>query len=134
MSVSLKAVVPAQVKMKKLFNTQRIEDLHIYAISFFVVEDYLVELKPARYNGVSQTFYLKEFGAKMKEKDYVVCDSERQMLAQFLSERIATALAGRLLADTFVHSKDMMRSVDYELEAMAAHIRPEIAFKGLSDE
>lgn len=31
------------------------------------------------------------------------------------TQRINSTLAGRLVCDTFVHSKDMMRSVDYEL-------------------
>lgn len=30
-------------------------------------------------------------------------------------QRISSALAGRLLVDTFIHSKDMIKSVDYEL-------------------
>lgn len=30
-------------------------------------------------------------------------------------QRINSALAGRLLVDTFIHSKDMIKSVDYEL-------------------
>jgi DNA polymerase elongation subunit (family B) len=30
-------------------------------------------------------------------------------------QRINSAIAGRLLVDTFIHSKDMIKSVDYEL-------------------
>ena len=30
-------------------------------------------------------------------------------------QRINNAIAGRLLVDTFVHAKDMIKSVDYEL-------------------
>ena len=31
------------------------------------------------------------------------------------SQRISSTVAGRLVCDTFQHSKDMIRSVDYEL-------------------
>lgn len=41
-------------------------------------------------------------------------------------------MAGRLVCDTFLHSKDMIKSVDYELESMAAHIKPERLFKGMN--
>ena len=30
-------------------------------------------------------------------------------------QRLTAALAGRLLVDTFIHSKDMIKSVDYDL-------------------
>ena len=30
-------------------------------------------------------------------------------------QRITSSLAGRLLVDTFTHSKDMIKSIDYEL-------------------
>ena len=30
-------------------------------------------------------------------------------------QRITSAVAGRLIVDTFIHSKDMIKSVDYEL-------------------
>jgi DNA polymerase elongation subunit (family B) len=49
-------------------------------------------------------------------------------------QRINTTIAGRVLVDTFLHSKDMIKSVDYELESMVAHIRPERAFKGMAEE
>lgn len=39
-------------------------------------------------------------------------------------QRINSSIAGRLLVDTFLHSKDMIKSVDYELEAMSKHIKP----------
>lgn len=39
-------------------------------------------------------------------------------------QRIGLAISGRLLVDTFIHSKDMIKSVDYELESMANHIKP----------
>lgn len=42
MSISIKAAIPSQVKIKKLFNTNRPDDLHIYAISYYICEDYLV--------------------------------------------------------------------------------------------
>ncbi len=38
MSISLKAAVPSQVKVKRLFNTNRVDELHIYAISYFFCE------------------------------------------------------------------------------------------------
>ena len=41
------------------------------------------------------------------------------------TQRINGFIAGRLLVDTFLHSKDMIKSIDYELESMAKHIRPE---------
>jgi hypothetical protein len=75
MSISIKAAVPAQVKVKKLFNTNRVEDLHIYAISYFICEDYLVELKPSKYSGISRTLYLKEFGAPSKDREFFMCDN-----------------------------------------------------------
>jgi len=59
MSISIKTAIPSQVKLKKLFNTNRVDDLHIYAISYFLCEDYLVEVKPNKYNGISKTFFLK---------------------------------------------------------------------------
>lgn len=75
MSISIKAVIPSQVKLKRLFNTNRVDELHIYAISFFLCEDYQVELKPNRYSGISRTLFLKEFGAASKDKNMVVCDN-----------------------------------------------------------
>lgn len=168
MSISIKAVVPQQVKLKKLFNTNRVDDLHIYAISYFLCDDYQVELKPSKYFGVSRTFFLKEFGVQGRDRSFVVCNSESQMIAQFQADlrrydpdvlvchdssrildaliqrmarlgekqdrprlgrlvhlfelnksnqnqRINSAIAGRLLVDTFLHAKDMIKSVDYEL-------------------
>ena len=73
MSISLKAVLPSQVKLKRLFNTNNLEELHIYAISYYYCENYLVDSKPSKYNGVGRTFFLKEFGAS-REKDFVVCN------------------------------------------------------------
>ena len=49
-------------------------------------------------------------------------------------QRISGSLAGRLVCDTFIHAKDMIRSVDYELESMVGHIKPSRAFKGMNDE
>ena len=40
------------------------------------------------------------------------------------TQRIVSSLAGRLLCDTFLHSRDMIKSVDYELQEMAKHIKP----------
>ena len=68
MSISIKTAVPSQVKAKKLFNTNKVDDLHVYAISFFLCEDYLVEIKPKNYRGISKTLFLKEFGAQSKDK------------------------------------------------------------------
>lgn len=75
MSISIKAVVPQQVKLKKLFNTNKVDELHIYAISYFLCEDYQVELKPSRYNGISRTFFLKEFGMQSRDRSFVVCEN-----------------------------------------------------------
>lgn len=50
------------------------------------------------------------------------------------TQRINSTIAGRLLVDTFLHAKDMIKSVDYELESMVQHIRPERIFKGMTDE
>jgi DNA polymerase alpha subunit A len=49
-------------------------------------------------------------------------------------QRINSTIAGRLLVDTFIHAKDMIKSVDYELESMAQHIRPERVFKGMTED
>ena len=59
MSLSIKAVVPSQVKLKRLFNTNRVDELHIYAISFFICDDYQIEAKPSNYVGLSRTLFLK---------------------------------------------------------------------------
>jgi len=59
MSLSIKAVVPSQLKKKSLFNTNRIEDLHIYAVSYYFCDQYAVEFKPAKYQGKSKTIFLK---------------------------------------------------------------------------
>lgn len=40
---------------------------------------------------------------------YYNCNSSNQQ------QRINSAIAGRLLVDTFIHSKDMIKSIDYEL-------------------
>jgi DNA polymerase elongation subunit (family B) len=49
-------------------------------------------------------------------------------------QRLTNAISGRLLADTYTHSKDMIKSIDYELESMARNIKPERQFTGLNDE
>jgi hypothetical protein len=74
MSISIKAVVPAQVKVKKFFNTNRVDELHIYAISYYLCEEYQMESKPHQYRGNSRTLYLKEFGPQKKDKDYISCE------------------------------------------------------------
>jgi hypothetical protein len=73
MSISIKAIIPAQVKLKKLFNTNRVDELHIFAISYFICEDYQVEIKPSKYAGTARTLFLKEFGAQSKDKNMIVC-------------------------------------------------------------
>lgn len=50
------------------------------------------------------------------------------------NQRIGSTVAGRLVCDTFLHSKDMIKSVDYELESMAAHIKPNKLFQGMNEE
>ena len=115
---------------------------------------------------MGRTLYLKEFGANIKNSEFVLCQSEKQMFGLFQAEvmrldpdvlvchdsakvldtliqrmakigdkhdkprlgrllhphvlsgvnqnqRIGVTVAGRLVCDTFVHSKDMIRSVDY---------------------
>ena len=42
MAISVRAVVPAKVKVKRLFDTNRVDDLHIYAISYFFCDSYQV--------------------------------------------------------------------------------------------
>lgn len=86
LSLSIKAAVPSQVKLKRLFNTNRVDELHIYAISYFVCEEYQIEAKPANYRGTSRTLFLKEFGAQSRDKEYVVCDNEKQMFGMFQAE------------------------------------------------
>lgn len=49
-------------------------------------------------------------------------------------QRINTFLAGRLLVDTFFHSKDMVKSIEYDLENMAQYARPGKRFTSISDE
>jgi hypothetical protein len=38
-----------------------------------------------KYQSFNKTFYLKEFG-NMKDKNYIQCDDEKQMLARFLAD------------------------------------------------
>ena len=47
--------------------------------------------------------------------------------------RLSSAMAGRLLVDTFLHSKDMIKSIDYELESMSKFIKPDRLFVDFSD-
>ena len=42
MAISVRAVVPARVKVKRLFDTNRVDDLHIYSISYFFCDSYQV--------------------------------------------------------------------------------------------
>ena len=49
-------------------------------------------------------------------------------------ERVKIALAGRLLVDTFAHSKDMMKEVDYSLKSMSKYIKPEVKFNYFNEE
>jgi len=70
MSISIKAVVPSQVKRKNLFNSQHIEQIHIYAISYYFCDQYDIESKPAEYKGQSRTLFLKEFGPQLKNAEF----------------------------------------------------------------
>ena len=188
MSIAVRAAIPAQVKVKKLFNTNNVDDLHIYAISFFMCDSYQVELKPKKYHGISKTYYVKEFGASSKNGNMEQCQDEKHMLGklqakiqeldpdvivchdtsrvldlliqrmirlcQRMSEkprlgrlmfhheyskhnqlqRINNAIAGRLLVDTYTHSKEMIKSVDYDLQEMTKHIKPEYNYQGMTDD
>lgn len=49
-------------------------------------------------------------------------------------QRINAFIAGRLLVDTYVHSKDMVKSIEYGLENMAEYARPGKRFTAISDE
>lgn len=40
------------------------------------------------------------------------------------TQRINSFLAGRLLVDTFLHSKEMVKSIEYNLENIAQYARP----------
>lgn len=59
MSIAFKAITPIKVKIKKLFNTMKTEEEHIYTISYQICESYDVEVKPAKPNLKSKTFYLR---------------------------------------------------------------------------
>ena len=48
-------------------------------------------------------------------------------------QRVNNCIAGRLLVDTYTHSKDMIKSVDYDLEEMTKHIQPKYNYQGLTD-
>lgn len=45
-----------------------------------------------------------------------------RVLPRNMMQKIHMVLSGRLLVDTFAHSKDMMRSVDYSLPNMSKTI------------
>jgi len=63
MSISLKAAIPSHLGKKQLFpNTNRIDENHIYCLSYTYCEEYQVELKPAKYSSEQKTFNLKSFG------------------------------------------------------------------------
>jgi DNA polymerase elongation subunit (family B) len=86
MSISIKAVVPKQVQVKKLFDTNRADELHIFAISYYYCDEYLIEAKPSGYRGVSRTLFLKEFGANIRNPEWVMCQDEKQMFGLFEAE------------------------------------------------
>ena len=187
MAVSVRAAVPAQVKVKKLFNTSNVDDMHIYAISYYFCDSYQVELKPKKYHGQAHTLFLKEFGqprpgmtqcvdekqmlalfqskVKQLDPDVVVCHdtsrvldlliqrmgrlshnkaSERVRLGRLLFshdisrsnqlQRVNNSIAGRLLVDTYAHAKELIKSVDYDLQEMTKHIKPEYSYQGLTDD
>ena len=75
MSIAFKAITPIKVKIKKLFNTNKTEEEHIYAISYNICESYDVEVKPAKPILKHKTFYLKEFG-KFNHPNFEQCNSE----------------------------------------------------------
>lgn len=58
MSISLKWAIPSQLSKKKLFETNKIDEMHIYCISYSFSNDYIVEIKPAHYSITQKTFYL----------------------------------------------------------------------------
>lgn len=43
-------------------------------------------------------------------------------------------IAGRLLVDTFFHSKDMIKAIEYSLDTIATYARPERKFTSFTDE
>jgi hypothetical protein len=49
-------------------------------------------------------------------------------------QRINNFIAGRLLVDTYFHAKDMVKSIEYDLENMQPFVRPKQKFSGISDE
>jgi len=76
MSISIRAIEPSKVKIKRLFNTSKIDELHIYAISYHVCEDYNVESKPSKPVFRTRTFFNKEFNSKFGNNEMVPCGSE----------------------------------------------------------
>lgn len=72
MSLSVKAVVPSQLKVKRYFKTENSDDVQIYAISYTFCKEYDVELKPNKYNTFSRVYYVKGMGS-MNESEYVMC-------------------------------------------------------------
>lgn len=50
------------------------------------------------------------------------------------TQRINSFLAGRLLVDTFLHSKEMVKSIEYNLENIAQYARPDKKFTGFTEE
>jgi hypothetical protein len=61
MSVSIKTIAPNQViKNRNIFKNVLEKDmssLHIYAISYFLCDDYQIELKPSKYHGIHRTLF-----------------------------------------------------------------------------
>ena len=43
-------------------------------------------------------------------------------------------IAGRLLVDTFFHSKDMVKAIEYNLDTIATYARPDRKFTSFTDE
>lgn len=50
------------------------------------------------------------------------------------TQKMNSFLAGRLIVDTFNHSKELIKEVDYSLESMTKHIKPAINFKAVTEE
>jgi DNA polymerase elongation subunit (family B) len=90
MSVSIKTIAPNQViKNRNIFKNVLEKDmssLHIYAISYFLCDDYQIELKPSKYHGIHRTLFLREFGGQSPDKTMVPFETEKQMIAQFQAD------------------------------------------------
>lgn len=48
-------------------------------------------------------------------------------------QRINKFIAGRLLVDTYLHAKEMIKEIDYELATISTHVKNDKKFVGISD-